>query len=61
MKAVSDFFLRLIARRFPQIWEILGGGPAGPGGPGHAAAGAQDRVDEVALNPQPLPPKAAAG
>lgn len=32
--------LEIIARRFPQIWDVLGGG----------------LLEEVALNPQPLPP-----
>jgi hypothetical protein len=33
---------RTIARRFPAVWDLLGG----------------DRFDSVALNPQPLPPRA---
>jgi hypothetical protein len=39
---VSSGLLGLIARRFPQIWDVIGGGSFG---------------DEVALNPQPLPPR----
>lgn len=34
--------LRIIAHRFPQIWDAVGGGHS---------------FDEVALNPQPLPPR----
>lgn len=37
----SPSLFELIARRFPQIWDVIGGG---------------GRFDEVALNPQPLPP-----
>lgn len=39
--------LILLARRFPQLFELLGGGPGGQPG------------DEASLNPQPLPPRAA--
>ena len=35
--------LRLIAERHPEIWEVIGGGP----------------IVRAALNPQPLPPRAA--
>jgi hypothetical protein len=34
---------RLIAKKFPAIWDVIGGG----------------RFDSVALNPQPLPPREA--
>lgn len=40
----SDTFLRFLALRDQYIWEIVGGGPLG-------------RFGQVALNPQPLPPK----
>ena len=40
----ADQILRIVARRFPQIWEVVGGGHS---------------FDEVALNPQPLPPHEA--
>ncbi len=38
----AERILRIIARRFPQIWDAIGGGHG---------------FDEVALNPQPLPPR----
>jgi hypothetical protein len=41
---VSDTVLRFLALRNPYIWEVVGGGPLG-------------RFEQVALNPQPLPPK----
>ena len=47
--ALNTSLIAIIARRHPQIWEIVGGGPAGPGG-------FRSRLDAVALNPQPLPP-----
>lgn len=40
----SDSFLRFLALRNPYIWEVVGGGPLG-------------RFGQVALNPQPLPPR----
>lgn len=40
-----DARLSFIARRYPYVWELIGGGPGGP----------HERVE---LNPQPLPPKA---
>lgn len=40
----SDSFLRFLALRNPYIWEVVGGGPMG-------------RFGQVALNPQPLPPR----
>jgi hypothetical protein len=40
--AISDA-LDLIAKRFPQIYDVIGGG--------------QNLADKVALNPQPLPPR----
>lgn len=43
-----DAVLAFLARRFPELWEVVGGGP---GGPRSWAA------DE--LNPQPLPPRRA--
>jgi len=51
--ALNTSLIAIIARRHPQIWEIVGGGPAGPGG-------FRTRADQVALNPQPLPPLPAA-
>jgi hypothetical protein len=50
--ALNTSLIAIIARKYPQIWEIVGGGPAGPGGPGVI----RSRIDAVALNPQPLPP-----
>jgi hypothetical protein len=47
--ALNTSLIAIIARRHPQIWEIVGGGPGGPGG-------IRSRIDAVALNPQPLPP-----
>ena len=47
--ALNTSLIAIIARKYPQIWEIVGGGPAGPGG-------LRSRIDAVALNPQPLPP-----
>lgn len=44
-----ESLLVFLAKRFPQLWEIIGGGPVGPGGHRFGA--------EVALNPQPLPPR----
>ena len=44
--ALNTSLIAIIARRHPQIWEIVGGGPGG----------IRSRVDAVALNPQPLPP-----
>jgi hypothetical protein len=44
---VSVSFLAVIARIHPEVWDVIGRqGPIGWG-----------RVDSVALNPQPLPPK----
>lgn len=40
----SGQILRIIARRFPQIWDVIGDGRG---------------FDDVALNPQPLPPRYA--
>lgn len=42
-----DFLLKLVARHNASVWEVVGGGPAG----------LRTRLDWVALNPQPLPPK----
>ena len=42
-----DVLLKLIARINPYVWEVVGGGPLG----------LTRRLDAVALNPQPLPPK----
>lgn len=42
-----DFLLRLFALHNQQVWEVIGGGPLG----------LRSRLDQVALNPQPLPPK----
>lgn len=36
--------LRIIARKYPQVWDVIGGG---------------GRLESVALNPQPLPPREA--
>src|SRR6478736_233138 len=44
--ALNTSLIAIIARRHPQIWEIVGGGPGG----------IRSRIDAVALNPQPLPP-----
>lgn len=41
-----QFFLRLLAKKHPEIWEVVGGGPLG-------------EIDKVAINPQPLPPRYA--
>ena len=38
----AERILRIVARRFPQIWDVIGGGHG---------------FDAVALNPQPLPPR----
>ncbi len=57
MQSLSQFIFRLIARRFPALWELVGGGP---GGLKQTGVGAQNPAGEVALNPQPLPPKATA-
>jgi hypothetical protein len=38
----AERILRIIARRFPQIWDVIGDGHS---------------FDEVMLNPQPLPPR----
>lgn len=46
--------LAVLARTHPQIWELVGGGPAGPGGPSRRGIAAFSMIDE--LNPQPLPP-----
>ena len=45
--ALNTSLIAIIARRHPQIWEIVGGGPGG---------GIRSRAEAVALNPQPLPP-----
>ncbi len=44
-----ESLLIFLARSFPKLWEVIGGGPVGlrGGRPG----------DEAALNPQPLPPR----
>jgi hypothetical protein len=54
MRSFSRFFFGLLARRFPALWELVGGPPVLTG------QTAQDPAGEVTLNPQPLPPKAAA-
>ena len=50
MKAVSRFFFGLLARRFPALWELVGGPPVLTSQDG---VGAQDPAAAVALNPSP--------
>lgn len=49
--ALNRTLIAIIAARYPQIWEIVGGGPGGV---------LVSRFNAVALNPQPLPPGEAA-
>ncbi|KHK96410.1 hypothetical protein LK09_15735 [Microbacterium mangrovi] len=48
---LSNSLIAIIARINPAIWEIVDGGPGAPW---------QQRANLAALNPQPLPPIAAA-
>lgn len=41
-------YLEFLARHNSKVWEVVGGGPLG-----------NSRLDWVALNPQPLPPREA--
>lgn len=44
---LHNSLIAMLGRRYPQLWEVVGGGPGG---------GIRTRADAVALNPQPLPP-----
>lgn len=62
--ALNDSLISIIARKFPAIWEIVGGGPAGPGGRGQWYELNTQPIpprELAALNPQPLPPAARYG